>query len=64
MMPTCGYKTLLGRCHRTAESSIGRIVLLGETDGYGKPWEQTHYLCHKHHAKLLKTLGYQAGASV
>lgn len=57
MMPICGYKTLFGRCQTTAEHSIGRIALLGEADGFGKPWEQTHYLCQKHRVKLLKTLG-------
>lgn len=57
MMPVCDYKKLIGRCNATATQSIGKIALLAEVDGYGKPWEQTHYLCDKHHHKLLKTLG-------
>lgn len=59
MMPICGYKTLFGRCRNTAEHSIGKIALLGEYDGGGRQWEQTHYLCYKHQIELLKTLGFR-----
>jgi hypothetical protein len=59
MMPICGYKESTGpRCEAVAEENIGTIVLPGRTDGYGNPWEQTHYLCVKHQAQLLKNLGF------
>jgi hypothetical protein len=56
MMPFCNYKGIFGRCNRVATKSIGKIGILAK-DGHGNPFEQTHYLCDKHHHKLLKTLG-------
>ena len=58
MMPICSNKTLFGHCKRTATTYIGSIVLPGEPDGFGKAWEQKHYLCLKHANKLLKNLGW------
>jgi hypothetical protein len=59
MMPICGFKTIFGRCNRVAEEVIGEVRTgSGETDGFGKPWQQTHYLCVKHARKLRKLLGF------
>ena len=58
MMPICGFKTRLGRrCDKVAERNIGEIILPDSRDGFGKPWKQTHYLCHEHQNKLLQLLG-------
>lgn len=58
MMPICNYKTLFGRCRRTAFEQVGRVILPGEKDGFGKDWEKTQYLCTRHANKHLRSLGH------
>ncbi len=59
MMPICGWRGWFGRrCNQVAEQNIGKIVLPGHQDGFGKPWEQTEYLCGKHQRRLLWHMGH------
>lgn len=54
MMPPCAYR----RCLKVADTKLGTIISAdGQTDGFGKPWEQVEYVCKKHQAKILKLLG-------